>query len=394
MLIVNFYKKYWNSANIFNRTILGITVILIPVLFMFAYLRLSEGALFLVITNLLCCATMVVIHLLMLVGKTVLAKDVLLGILSFIGVAIIAVKGLQQLPWVYPIITAIFFLMKPKQAIIFNLIFISLIVAILFFKTTTILWLASVFSLLFTLSTVAIFAYEAYVRHEELKSKNELLEIESRTDRLTDLYNRRVFEKYLEIYSSDNMYDYGLILVDLDNFKNINDNYGHPVGDVVLKKTAICLKSISREDTVLCRIGGEEFALLFKTDDIEMTRNLAQRILYQIRDFYITELSSSEDLDKVDGYIKRGQVTENEMKSGICIPFSGFEHITASIGYQNKGILRADAWFKRTDEGLYKAKSTGKNKISTAVDDIDELKMFELSKVKNNRKSIWKRLGN
>jgi hypothetical protein len=98
-----------------------------------------------------------------------------------------------------------------------------------------------------------------------LQEYSAKLEEVSIRDPLTRLYNRRKFEEFLRYEfsrSSRHQHSFCLIIIDLDNFKAINDTYGHPVGDIVLEQFADILRKHSRKSDLVARLGGDEFALI------------------------------------------------------------------------------------------------------------------------------------
>lgn len=159
------------------------------------------------------------------------------------------------------------------------------------------------------------------------------------TDALTGLKNRRYFDDALDEY----MKEFGLIdrplgvmLLDLDHFKAINDTYGHDNGDLVLRQVSLTLQQHTRYHDVLARVGGEEFAVLFPNTDAFALRRLSERIREAIGTAPVT-------LDAV-------AVT-----------------VTASIGIAVwNGRESAAALVKRADQHLYRAKTSGRNRV---VDD-------------------------
>lgn len=170
-----------------------------------------------------------------------------------------------------------------------------------------------------------------------LVESNFALEALASTDHLTGVANRRSFEISLEQEMSFTR-RYGspmaCAMFDLDNFKKVNDTYGHDAGDVVLVEVINRIKGILREGDLIGRIGGEEFAILLP----KMTED--------------TVLEAFERYRKV--------VAEKTVEhGGIEIP------ITTSIGvamYHGERESR-DALLKRADNSLYKAKETGRNKV-------------------------------
>jgi len=144
------------------------------------------------------------------------------------------------------------------------------------------------------------------------------------TDPLTGLYNRKFLEeKFSELAQSQ----YHMIVLDLDNFKEINDTYGHDIGDEVLKRVALQIDSLTREGDFVCRFGGEEFIILCSNGDIKLIQKLAERIRDAIADLDINGIK-----------------------------------ITTSAGVANYNKSTKDT-FKRADKALYASKALGKNKV-------------------------------
>lgn len=152
---------------------------------------------------------------------------------------------------------------------------------------------------------------------------------ESRTDKLSGLHNRYDLYNYLD--SINDKTDYALAIFDIDNFKKVNDTYGHIYGDYVIKEISKIAKNYSC-DQFVARYGGEEFIVIIKLDnDINKSFTIMEDIRSKIDEF--------------------------------TFDFNGIKsHITVSIGiskYQ-EGIGNDD-WIKNADEKLYEAKYNGKN---------------------------------
>jgi diguanylate cyclase (GGDEF)-like protein len=165
---------------------------------------------------------------------------------------------------------------------------------------------------------------------------------ESLTDDLTGLPNRRAFD----VRSANRVRDLkrlggtlGLALIDLDNFKSINDTYGHPQGDAVLREVARVLRDTSREIDVPARYGGEEFALLLPGTDLEGALELAERVRKGIEALRIPLVNGPGTLQ-----------------------------VTASCGVGSMPRTRTDwqPFVEAVDAALYEAKRTGKNKTVRA----------------------------
>jgi diguanylate cyclase (GGDEF)-like protein len=104
----------------------------------------------------------------------------------------------------------------------------------------------------------------------------------SLTDPLTDLPNRRALDEYLtkrvEEYRQQGI-PFSLLMIDLDHFKPINDNFGHPMGDSVLRETSRALREAVRRQDFVARYGGEEFAAVLPAADLEHSRRAAEKTL-------------------------------------------------------------------------------------------------------------------
>lgn len=131
-------------------------------------------------------------------------------------------------------------------------------------------------------------------------------------DTLTDLYNRHYFDTELNRLTSSALtqsVSHALLYLDLDHFKVINDTQGHYQGDIILKEVADTLKRVKREADILCRVGGDEFALLLPRTDSEAAVNLAQKICDTLKsghfkfDERVYRISCSVGVTAIDGEI-------------------------------------------------------------------------------------------
>ncbi len=169
-------------------------------------------------------------------------------------------------------------------------------------------------------------------RTEALSDINDELEILARTDCLTGVDNRFSFMKIVEgeVRRSKRFKDvFSLVLLDVDNFKSINDQYGHDVGDLVLIELAKVACQFLREVDTLCRFGGEEFMIVLPKTEHNAAFLTAKRLCLAI---------------------------ENH-------PFEVVKNVTVSLGvatYQTD--ISIDELIKKTDIALYQAKRSGKNK--------------------------------
>jgi diguanylate cyclase (GGDEF)-like protein len=111
------------------------------------------------------------------------------------------------------------------------------------------------------------------------------LELQAQTDPLTGLWNHRAFHERLRtelVRASSAHESVAIVMLDLDDFKRINDIYGHAVGDQVLAELADLLRAAVRQNDDVCRIGGEEFAIILPSGDLEVAVALAERVAERV----------------------------------------------------------------------------------------------------------------
>lgn len=131
---------------------------------------------------------------------------------------------------------------------------------------------------------------ETYNRiYAENEERQNLIKHQAEHDPLTDLLNRGAYDRIFNLYEKDQQ-NFALILVDVDTFKSVNDTYGHAVGDAILKKVARLLTTAFRNIDYICRIGGDEFAIIM----VEMTSDLSYTITDKITEIN-RQLSNPED---------------------------------------------------------------------------------------------------
>jgi diguanylate cyclase (GGDEF)-like protein len=169
---------------------------------------------------------------------------------------------------------------------------------------------------------------------------HRLVEEQARVDSLTDLANRRRLEETLrsELARAARFGgDLTFVLADLDNFKQVNDRYGHPAGDEVLQAFARVLEGAVRESDVAGRWGGEEFALVLTGTDAEGGAQLAERARVAF------------------------EAMRLRTPAGESLPVTASFGVAASAGNAEFETLVAAA-----DSALYRAKRAGKNRVETA----------------------------
>jgi len=180
---------------------------------------------------------------------------------------------------------------------------------------------------------LATIGMELKKKNSELKKANAKINELSRIDPLTQLYNRRYLQEHAThniSESSRHNYHLSVIMADLDDFKKINDFYGHGQGDTVLREFAAMLQEESRTEDVVARIGGEEFVVLLPHTDSEAAFSFAERIRKKLEKHY---------------------------------PLEDNTKVTASFGITEMGVDKEfSTLLSRADKAMYQAKKNGKNR--------------------------------
>jgi len=176
-------------------------------------------------------------------------------------------------------------------------------------------------------------------KSKQLTQANNTLSVLSKTDSLTELFNRRVFDEQLDkelLIAIRNKKPLSLLIIDIDNFKNVNDEFGHQVGDNILKKVAKILVDVARrpEDTV-CRYGGEEFVVILANTPVHGASDVAEEIRARIEKENIPAAT-------------------NLFYEFLSVSIGGCT-LLPSLGTSAKEIILA------ADNALYSAKMKGKN---------------------------------
>jgi len=114
----------------------------------------------------------------------------------------------------------------------------------------------------------------------------ETLQYQSTRDPLTSLFNRRYFYECIEreLFRAENSStNFAVLMADIDSFKSFNDSHGHDAGDLVLREVSVQMKRVMRQDDVVCRYGGEEFAVLMTDSPRETVLERTERLCNQIK---------------------------------------------------------------------------------------------------------------
>jgi diguanylate cyclase (GGDEF)-like protein len=180
----------------------------------------------------------------------------------------------------------------------------------------------------------------------ELAGENELLHVKAHTDKLTELANRAALEDALsrEIFrrlrSNREEDALGVLMIDIDKFKAINDRYGHVVGDEVLSHVAKTMASVTRKADLLSRYGGEEFCVVMPRTSYAGVTATAERVRRAVEEHPV--------------------VTGDGEEVRVTISVGGAAILVVSDADAGKHLL------EEADQALYRAKETGRNRVEIA----------------------------
>lgn len=197
-----------------------------------------------------------------------------------------------------------------------------------------------IFKLCQIIANISGNALENAMIFESMETNKKLLEELSVRDSLTQLYNHQYYHTRLEEeFSRAQRYNLPLscIFFDIDNFKKINDHYGHLTGDMVLRQISRMIQKVLRKSDISARYGGEEFAICLPNTGADSANQFAERLLVMIRDLSIQQLKG--------------------------------ENVTVSIGtstFMNNNVGSYRDLLQLADKAMYQAKKSGKNRICCA----------------------------
>lgn len=192
-------------------------------------------------------------------------------------------------------------------------------------------WIGSMAFLYLPIFVICTALFELLLN--QWRNREQEIKIISEKDGLTNVYNRRSISEKLSLLDKHEL-SYSIVLLDLDHFKKINDNYGHDIGDRVLRRVASILSQNIRHRDMVGRFGGEEFILILNEDNLNVVKEVAERCRHQI------------------------EKTKIQVHNDLSIS------ITASLGIaagnpedNHENIVRL------ADQALYLAKSSGRNQV-------------------------------
>ena len=176
------------------------------------------------------------------------------------------------------------------------------------------------------------FSLEEYMDKQSISQKNKTLLHMASHDGLTGLYNHQAINELLEAAVSvlyEGSEQLSIMLIDLDYFKELNDTYGHKTGDAILKKMSEKIQRNTRSMDMAGRYGGDEFLIILPGSGVENTKEIAMRLLNEIR-----------------------SLEYNDIKLSFSCGIAGWNHETA------------DQLIEKADKVLYRVKNSGRNNIS------------------------------
>ena len=255
------------------------------------------------------------------------AASVLVALVYSVGMVLaVHLKGVNLAYWAYPTMIAAFFTLRPNKALLINMGSLACLMATLAGQVS----MVTLFTLGMTLILINLFSYIVFFR---TRLQFDALHLKAERDFLTGAGNRGALQKSLEECAASPAQT-GLLLLDLDHFKQINDRFGHGVGDIILIEFCKLIRSRIRTSDQLFRYGGEEFVIIAHGASLTAATRLA------------------EDL--------RALIERSTLYKGCSV--------TVSIGVATQnGIESPAAWLQRADQLLYAAKSAGRNRVQAAA---------------------------
>jgi len=193
-------------------------------------------------------------------------------------------------------------------------------------------WVGSMFFFLLPILIACLLLFESLLK--QWRIRETAIQVLSRLDPLTNVMNRRSISNHLERLHQQPNQLYSIVLLDLDHFKNINDHFGHSVGDQVLVNVAKCLANNLRDRDMIGRFGGEEFILLLPNTTPAQAQNVAERCRLAIGELKFT--------------------SEDHHEFSISASFG----ISSTLSADEPHLIISQA-----DQALYAVKASGRNQV-------------------------------
>ncbi|MYM66768.1 diguanylate cyclase [Pseudoduganella sp. FT55W] len=305
----------------------------IPSILPFGVYRLLQGSWASAVVDMLLVAgmTAVIVHV-WRTGRYQVAS-LLVTIFYSVGMLVtVYLRGVSLVYWVYPTMIAAYFVLRPAVAVAINSVGLLVLVGILTMQLEVVNLMTIVVTIGLVNLFAYIFAYRTGLQNKELHTAVEL-------DFLTGVGNRRALDRKLSEYAQERrpQLESSLLLLDLDHFKQVNDQYGHAAGDKVLVRLAELMRRHTRSSDRIFRYGGEEFAIMASGAGLNAAAVLAEGL--------------------------RSAVASATLLEGHPIT------ISIGVAYMNKART-PDDWLAAADKMLYAAKQGGRNAVRVAEDSI------------------------
>ncbi|RTZ17558.1 GGDEF domain-containing protein [Vibrio aquaticus] len=262
---------------------------------------------------------------------TLLSYYIPLALLTVSAVLAINVFGTLATYWLYPIVISTIFLLPRREALVTNVTMILFSSLAALQHQTPEVTLRYLISLVVTTIIVHVVVKAVRNLQAELRSL-------SVTDPMTGTYNRHELPAALERTIAQ--YPCSCIaIIDIDNFKQVNDDHGHDIGDKVIIDTVKTIKAVTTDKELLFRLGGDEFLLLIQDRDLKLAERLMNHLTNQVR----------------------------------MVNFAHQQSVTISSGVaESKTFEEIKEWMKRADLALYKSKHLGRNRVSVYTPALDD----------------------
>jgi diguanylate cyclase (GGDEF)-like protein len=273
-------------------------------------------------------------------------KTLGLTFISFVSLLILLVQTTPQshptiFVWLTVIPMAAMYMLEWRKGIIFSLTLITVVVLVFNpsqFSGSSALTIGPFFNVIMAMICSMVIGF---LSDSSRQFVEERLLVESRLDLMTKTFNRNYFIDRFNFEAESHHrthLKYCLIVIDIDHFKNINDSYGHTIGDVVLQTAASLMKQCIRTTDIIGRIGGEEFAIMLTNCDLDNAISVAEKI----RSTIATANMKAEN--------HQLQIT-----------------ISLGIASSNDEKLYYDQLFHIADSNLYQAKNRGRNQAISSI---------------------------
>ena len=223
---------------------------------------------------------------------------------------------------------------------------------------TTPFWLAVSVKAIEYINEMAL--YMAFQNITQRKERENSLKFQAERDPLTLAWNRRHFEKVIPEKIKETLkksQNFSLLMLDADKFKNVNDQYGHKIGDRVLIELVACCQNDLREDDIVCRFGGEEFVVYLDNTNSKSAQIVAERLRQSIANLEVM----GDNGEKI--------------------------HFTVSIGVvSSENTASLEVLLRQVDDAMYLAKNSGRNCV--ALYDEQKVKRIMKKKVEKQNRDV------